>query len=173
MAEEAKWYVVHTYSGYENKVATNLEKIVENRQLQDWIHEIHVPTEIVSEVKDGQKRDVERKIFPGYVLVKMIMSDENWFVVRNVRGCTGFVGPNGKPVPLTEKEIAALGVEKKEIVVDYAVGDTVSITDGPLENFSGRVDEIDQEKNMVRVTISMFGRETSVELELDQVERLD
>ena len=173
MDEQAKWYVVHTFSGYENKVATDLATIVENRHLQDQICEINIPTETVVEIKDNQRKEVERKVFPGYVLVKMIMSDENWFVVRNVRGCTGFVGPNGKPVPLTEKEIIALGVEKKEIVVDYKVGDTVSITDGPLENFSGTVDEIDQEKNMVRVTISMFGRETSVELELDQVERLD
>ena len=160
--DEAKWYVIATMSGYENKVATNLEKIVENRHLQDWIHEIRIPTETVVEVK-----------FPSYVLVKMVMTDESWFVVRNVRGCTGFVGPNGKAIPLTEKEIAALGVEKKEIIVDYAVGDTVNIIDGPLENFSGVVEEIDQEKNMVRVTISMFGRETSVELELDQAERLD
>ena len=173
MDEQAKWYVVHTFSGYENKVATDLATIVENRHLQDQICEINIPTETVVEIKDNQRKEVERKVFPGYVLVKMIMSDENWFVVRNVRGCTGFVGPNGKPVPLTEKEIAALGVEKKEIVVNYAVGDTVSITDGPLENFSGTVDEIDQEKNMVRVTISMFGRETSVELELDQVEPMD
>ena len=171
--DEARWYVVHTFSGYENKVATDLATIVENRHLQDQICEINIPTETVVEIKDNQRKEVERKVFPGYVLVKMIMSDENWFVVRNVRGCTGFVGPNGKPVPLTEKEIAALGVEKKEIVVNYAVGDTVSITDGPLENFSGVVDEIDQEKNMVRVTISMFGRETSVELELDQVEPMD
>ena len=171
--DEAKWYVVHTYSGYENKVATNLETIVENRHLQDWIHEVRVPTETVVEIKDNQRKEVERKIFPGYVLVKMVMSDDSWFVVRNVRGCTGFVGPNGKPVPLTEAEIAALGVEKKEIVVDYAVGDTVNIVDGPLENFSGIVEEIDREKNMVRVTISMFGRETSVELELDQAERMD
>ena len=173
MDEQAKWYVVHTFSGYENKVATDLATIVENRHLQDQICEISVPTETVVEIKDNQRKEVERKIFPGYVLVKMVMSDENWFVVRNIRGCTGFVGPNGKPVPLTEREIASLGVEKKEIVVDYKVGDTVSITDGPLENFSGTVDEIDQEKNMVRVTISMFGRETSVELELDQVELMD
>lgn len=173
MDEQAKWYVVHTFSGYENKVATNLEKIVENRHLQDWIHEVRIPTETVVEIKDNERKEVERKIFPGYVLVKMVMTDDSWFVVRNVRGCTGFVGPNGKPVPLTEKEIANLGVEKKEIVVDYAVGDTVTITDGPLENFSGVVDEIDQEKNMVRVTISMFGRETSVELELDQAEKMD
>ena len=174
MNEQAMWYVVHTFSGYENKVATDLMTIVENRlDLQDQIVDVKIPTETVEEIKNGQRVEVERKIFPGYVLVKMIMSDENWFVVRNVRGCTGFVGPNGKPIPLTEREIANLGVEKKEIVVDYKVGDTVSITDGPLENFSGTVDEIDQEKNMVRVTISMFGRETSVELEMDQVERMD
>jgi transcriptional antiterminator NusG len=173
MSDEAKWYVVHTYSGYENKVATNLEKIVENRKLQDWIHEIAVPTETVTEIKDGKKKEVERKTFPGYVLVKMVMTDDSWYVVRNTRGCTGFVGPNGKPTPLTEEEVAALGVEKREIVVNYQVGDTVRIIDGPLENFSGQVDEIDQDKNKVRVTISMFGRETPVELELDQAELME
>ena len=173
MDEQAKWYVVHTFSGYENKVATNLEKIVENRHLQDWIQKVRVPTETVVEVKDNQRREVERKVFPGYVLVKMVLTDDSWFGVRNVRGCTGFVGPNGKPVPLTEQEISALGVEKKELVVDYSVGDTVRITDGPLENFSGMVEEIDRDKNLVRVTISMFGRETSVELELEQVERME
>lgn len=170
MADEAKWYVCHTYSGYENKVATNLEKIVENRKLQDWIHEIRVPTETVTEIKDNKKREVERKIFPGYVLVKMVMTDDSWYVVRNTRGCTGFVGPNGKPTPLTEEEVAALGVEKREIEINYGVGDTVRIIDGPLENFTGMVDEVDLEKNKVRVTISMFGRETPVELELDQAE---
>lgn len=173
MPDEAKWYVVHTYSGYENKVATNLETIVENRKLQDWIQEIHVPTETVVEIKDNKKHEVERKIFPGYVLVKMVMTDDSWYVVRNTRGCTGFVGPNGKPIPLSDEEVAALGVEKREIEVNYAVGDTVRITDGPLENFSGIVDELDLDKNKVRVTISMFGRETPVELELDQAERLD
>ena len=173
MDEQARWYVVHTFSGYENKVATNLEKIVENRHLQDWIHEVRIPTETVVEVKDNQKREVERKVFPGYVLVKMVMSDDSWFVVRNVRGCTGFVGPNGKPIPLTEEEVAKLGVERKEVVIDYRVGDTVKIVDGPLENFSGVVEEIDQERNMVRVTISMFGRETSAELELEQAELMD
>lgn len=173
MSEEAKWYVVHTYSGYENKVATNLEKIVENRKLQDWIHEIRVPTETVTEIKDNKKREVERKIFPGYVLVKMVMTDDSWYVVRNTRGCTGFVGPNGKPIPLTEEEVNALGVEKREIEINYGVGDTVRITDGPLENFTGIVDEVDLEKNKVRVTISMFGRETPVELELDQAEAMD
>ena len=171
--DEARWYVVHTFSGYENKVATNLEKIVENRHLQDWIQEVRIPTETVVEVKDNQRREVERKTFPGYVLVKMVMSDDSWFVVRNVRGCTGFVGPNGKPVPLTEQEVAALGVEKKEILINYAVGDTVQIVDGPLENFSGVVEEIDMERNMVRVKISMFGRETSAELELEQAELME
>lgn len=173
MAEQAKWYVVHTFSGYENKVATNLETIVENRKLQDWIHEIRVPTEMVSETKDGKTREVERKIFPGYVLVKMVMTDDSWYVVRNTRGCTGFVGPNGKPVPLTEEEVAALGVERHEMEIDYQVGDTVRITDGPLENFSGVVDEIDLEKGKVRVTVSMFGRETPVELVPDQAERME
>ncbi len=173
MSEEAKWYVVHTYSGYENKVATNLETIVENRRLQDWIQEIRVPTETVTEIKDNQKREVERKIFPGYVLVKMVMSDESWYVVRNTRGCTGFVGPGGKPIPLTEQEVAALGVEKHEIEINYAVGDTVKIIDGPLENFTGNVEEIDLDKNKVRVVVSMFGRETPVELELDQAELLE
>ena len=171
--DEAKWYVIATMSGYENKVATNLEKIVENRNLQEWIHKVHIPTETVVEVKDNQRKEVERKLFPSYVFVKMVMTDESWFVVRNVRGCTGFVGPNGKPVPLTEKEIAAFGVERREIVVDYAVGDTVKIIDGPLENFSGLVEEIDTDNNMVRIKTSMFGREQSVELELDQVERMD
>ena len=171
--EEAKWYVVHTYSGYENKVATNLETIVENRKLHDWIQEIRVPTEMVTEVKDNKKREVERKLFPGYVLVKMVMSDDSWYIVRNTRGCTGFVGPNGKPVPLTEAEVAALGVEKHEIVINYAVGDMIRIIDGPLDNFTGRVDEIDLDKSKIKVTISMFGRETAVELEPDQVELLD
>lgn len=173
MSDEAKWYVVHTYSGYENKVATNLETIVENRGLHDWIKEIRVPTEKVTEIKDNKKHEVERKIFPGYVLVKMVMTDDSWYVVRNTRGCTGFVGPNGKPIPLTESEVAALGVEKKTTEVNYTVGDTVHIVDGPLENFSGIVDEIDLEKNKVRITISMFGRETPVELELDQAERME
>ena len=173
MSEEAKWYVVHTYSGYENKVASNLATTVENRKLQDWIKDICVPTETVVEIKDNQKKEVERKLFPGYVLVKMVMTDDSWFVVRNIRGCTGFVGPNGKPVPLTEEEIASLGVEKHEIVVDYAVGDNVKIIDGALEDFIGVVDEIELEKNKIRVIVSMFGRETPVELEPDQVDLMD
>ena len=172
MADEAKWYVVHTYSGYENKVATNLEKIVENRKLQDWIHEIQVPTETVIEVKDNKKREVERKIFPGYVLIKMVMNDDSWYVVRNTRGCTGFVGPESKPVPLTEEEVRKLGVEKVTVEVHYAVGDLVNVIDGPLEGFSGTVDAIDIPNNSAQVTVSMFGRETSVDFELDQLEKV-
>ena len=173
MAEEAKWYVVHTYSGYENKVASNLEKTVENRQLQDLIQEVRVPTEMVTEVKDNKTRQVERKIYPSYVLVKMVLTDESWYVVRNIRGCTGFVGPSSDPIPLTDAEVAALGVETKQVEVSYGVGDSVQIIDRPLEGFVGIVEEIDPEKNRVRVTVSMFGRETPVELELDQAEMVD
>ena len=173
MSEEAKWYVVHTYSGYENKVASNLEKTVENRQLQDLIQEICVPTETVVEIKDNKKREVERKIFPGYVIVKMILNDDSWYAVRNIRGCTGFVGPSSKPIPLTDEEVARLGVENKSVEVSYQVGDSVKITDGPLEGFIGVVEEINTDKNLVRVTVSMFGRETPVELELDQVETVE
>ena len=173
MVDESRWYVVHTYSGYENKVASNLETTVQNRQLQDLIQEVRVPTETVTEVKDNKRRDVERKIFPGYVLVKMILTDESWYVVRNIRGCTGFVGPSSKPIPLSEEEVLRLGIEKREIKVSYQVGDSVQIIDGPLDGFVGTVDEMDLEKNMVRVTVSMFGRETPVELELDQVEPVE
>ena len=133
MAEEGLWYVVHTYSGYENKVAQNLETLVENRRLHDLIQEVKVPTEIVPEIKDGVKREVERKLFPGYVLVKMVMTDDSWYVVRNTRGVTGFVGPSSKPIPLTQAEVDALGVETHEAQVDYKVGDNVEVTAGPLE----------------------------------------
>ncbi len=168
---EAKWYVVHTYSGYENKVADNLRKIVENRKLQDWIADVKVPTEIVEEIKDGAKKEVERKVFPGYVLVKMVLTDDSWFVVRNTRGVTGFVGAvSTDPMPLSDKEVEALGVEKREVIVNYDVGDNVKIVDGPLEGFMGIVEELDAAKDHVRVMISMFGRETPVELQLDQVE---
>ena len=174
MSDAAKWYVVHTYSGYENKVASSIEKAVENRKLHDLIQAVNIPTEKVVEVKDGKSREVERKLYPGYVLVKMVMTDETWHLVRNVRGVTGFVTSGStKPTPLTEDEVIQLGVEKREIVVGYKVGDTVRIMDGPLTSFSGIVEELDVEKNRVRVTVSMFGRETPVELELDQVETLD
>ncbi len=173
MADESRWYVVHTYSGYENKVASNLETTVENRQLHDLIQEIRVPTETVTEVKDGKQREVERKIFPGYVLVKMVMTDESWYIVRNIRGCTGFVGPSSKPIPLTDAEVARLGVESREVEVSYAIGDSVQIIDGPMEGFVGTVEKLDAEKNSVRVMVSMFGRETPVELELNQVETVE
>lgn len=174
MSDEAKWYVVHTYSGYENKVASNLEKTVENRNLQEWIHEIRVPTETVTEIgTNGKSKEVERKLFPGYVLVKMIVTDESWYAVRNIRGCTGFVGATTKPIPLSADEVARLGVEQRNVEVSYEVGDSVQITDGPLDGFIGTVDEIDIEKNRIRVTVSMFGRETPVDLELDQAEPVD
>ncbi len=174
MSEEAKWYVIHTYSGYENKVASTLQTTVENRGLQDMIPDVRVPTEIVTEIRDdGSSREVERKLFPGYVFVKMVYTDETWYVVRNIRGCTGFVGPSSKPVPLTEHEVYKMGVEQRVVEVSYAVGDQVRIIDGPLEDFVGIVDELDTEKNYVKVTISMFGRETPVELELNQAEKLD
>lgn len=174
MSDEAKWYVVHTYSGYENKVASTLQTTVENRGLQDMIPDVKVPTEIVTEVRDdGTTKEVERKLFPGYVFVKMVYTDETWYVVRNIRGCTGFVGPSSKPVPLTESEVYKMGVESRVVEVSYEVGDQVRIIDGPLEDFVGIVDELDADKNYVKVTISMFGRETPVELELNQAEKLD
>ena len=173
MAEQALWYVVHTYSGYENKVATNLMTIVENRRLQDLIQEVKVPVEMVPELKDGKERLVERKLFPGYVLVKMVMTDESWYIVRNCRGVTGFVGPSSKPEPLSDEEAEKLGMNTKaELTLDYAVGDNVQITAGPLEGFVGVVDEIDLQAQKVKVKVSMFGRETPAELELGQAKPL-
>lgn len=181
MSNNSRWYVVHTYSGYENKVAGNIEKVVENRGMQDLILEVKIPTETVSEVKGSVTKEVERKLFPGYVMVKMavemddndlpVISDEAWLVVRNTRGVTGFVGPESKPTPLTEEEVYRLGVEKRTVEVNYEVGDTVNIIDEIFDGFTGRVEAIDAENNMVRVTVSaLFGKETMVELELDQVE---
>ena len=170
MADNANWYVVHTYSGYENTVKATIEKYVENRGMQDLIHEISIPLETVTEITDNGPKEVERKVFPGYVLVKMVMNDETWHVVRNIRGVTGFLGEGNKAIPLSDEDVAALGVEKREVVVSYQLGDTVRITDGALESFLGTVDEIDLDHNKVRVVVSMFGRETPVELELDQVE---
>ncbi len=172
MSEETKWYVVHTYSGYENKVKANLEKIVENRGMQDYIVDIAVPMEEQIEIKDGKKKATLKKVFPGYVLVKMIMSDESWYIVRNTRGVTGFVGPGSKPVPLSDDEVKAMGVEEFAPVVDYEVNDNVRVISGPLENFIGIVEEINLEKKKVRVSVSMFGRETPVELELTQIQKI-
>ncbi|MCD7928214.1 MAG: transcription termination/antitermination protein NusG [Oscillospiraceae bacterium] len=170
MAEEAKWYVIHTYSGYENTVAASIEKAVENRGLGELITDVNIPMETVTEVTENGPKTTDRKIFPGYVLVKMVMSDETWHLVRNVRGVTGFVGSGNKAIPLTEEEIFSLGVEKHETLVSYQVGDQVKIIDGALVSFFGTVEEIDLDRNKVRVVVSMFGRETPVELELDQVE---
>ncbi len=168
MSGEAKWYVIHTYSGYENKVASTIMKTVENRHLEDMIHGVNIPVEKVVEIKDTQRKEVERMIFPGYVLVKMVMTDDTWHVIRNTRGVTGFVGPASKPVPLSDAEVEALGVETHEITIDYAVGDSVKIMEGPLENFVGIVESIELDKNKVRVIVSMFGRETPVEIEPGQ-----
>ena len=174
MAETAKWYVVHTYSGYENTVKATIEKTVESRKLQDQILAVSIPLETVTEITEtGASKTYDRKVYPGYVLVKMVYSDDTWHVIRNIRGVAGFVGPSGDdPIPLTEDEVYDMGVEKREIVVGYQVGDTVRITDGPLTGFNGLVEMLDIEKNKVRVTVSMFGRETPVELELDQVEAI-
>ena len=173
MADNAKWYVLHTYSGYENAVKAAIEKSVANRGLEDMVQKMEIPMETVTEVTEaGVMKEVERKVFPGYVLIKMVLTDDTWHLVRNIRGVTGFVGEANKASPLTEEEVAALGVEKHEIVVLYHVGDTVKITEGPLASFTGVVEEIEPEKNKVRVVVSMFGRETPVELELDQVEVL-
>ena len=170
MADELKWYVAHTYSGYENTVAVSIQQAVENRNMHDLIAEVSIPLETVTEITDNGPKEVERKVFPGYVLVKMVMNDETWHVVRNIRGVTGFLGEGNKAIPLSEADVAALGVEKREVVVSYELGDTVRITDGALESFLGTVDEIDLDNGKVRVVVSMFGRETPVELELDQVE---
>ncbi|MBQ3379333.1 MAG: transcription termination/antitermination protein NusG [Clostridia bacterium] len=173
MSEGAKWYVVHTYSGYENKVAADIEKAAETRRMTDLIQAVSVPLEKVVEIKDNKRKEVERKMFPGYVLVKMIITDESWYVVRNTRGVTGFVGPGSKPVPLSESEILSLGVEKRAVSVDYDIGDPVRILDGALASFSGYVEDLNIEKNYVKVSVSMLGRALPVELELDQVERAE
>ena len=172
MAETARWYVVHTYSGYENTVKATIEKTVESRQLQDQILAISIPLETVTEISEtGVSKTYDRKVFPGYVLVKMIYSDDTWHVIKNIRGVTGFVGTSSNdPIPLTEDEVYAMGVEKKEIIINYAVGDIVRILDGPLSSFTGTVENIEIDKNTVSVVVSMFGRETPVEFELDQVE---
>lgn len=171
---EARWYVVHTYSGYENKVKDTLDMIVENRGLQSYIQEISVPTEQVVEIREGKKKVYDRKIYPGYVLVKLILTDEIWYIVRNTRGVTGFVGPSSThPVPLTDEELMIMGLESNwEPVVDYDLGDSVKIIHGPLDGFVGTVQEINSEKKKVVVLVSMFGRETPVELELTQILRI-
>lgn len=172
-AIDAKWYVVHTYSGHENKVKANLEKMVENRGMIDDIFEVAVPTEEYVETKSGKKVVKERKLFPGYVLVKMIINDESWYLVRNTRGVTGFVGSASKPIPLSDKEVKALGVQESSVQsVDFKVKDVIKVISGPFENFMGTIDNLNLEKRKVKVFVSMFGRDTLVELDFEQIEKI-
>ena len=169
---ESRWYVVHTYSGYENKVKANIEKIVENRGMQDQIHEVSVPVQEVVEVKNGQKKTVQRKIFPGYVLIKMFMNEDTWYVVRNTRGGTGFVGPGSKPVPLTEEEMAPLGIKPAELEIDFEEGDTVTITAGVWKDTVGVIQSINPSKQIVTINVELFGRETPVEIGFTEIKKM-
>ena len=168
-----RWYVVHTYSGYENKVKTDLEKTVKNRELEDYFFDIVVPMEEQIEIKEGKRKTNLKKVFPGYVLIKMIVTEESWYIVRNTRGVTSFVGSGTDPIPLTDEEIRNMGFEDTPINVDYDVNDSVQVMNGPFENFIGTVQEINKEKQKVKVLVSMFGRETPVELEFSQVQKVD
>lgn len=172
MSEKARWYVVHTYSGYENKVKANLEKTIENRNLQNLLQDIQVPMEEVIEEKDGKQKITLKKKFPGYVLVKMLMTDELWYVVRNTRGVTGFVGPASKPVPLTDEEVKSMGVKEAPVEIDLEVGESIRVISGPLREFIATIQEINLEKRKIKVLIDMFGRETLAELDFTQVEKL-
>ena len=172
MSEKARWYVVHTYSGYENKVKASIEKTVENRNLQDLLLDIQVPMEEVVEEKDGKQKVTLKKKFPGYVLVKMLMSDESWYVVRNTRGVTGFVGPGSKPVPLTDEEVESMGVMELPEDIDLEVGESVKVISGPLREFVALVQEINLEKHKIKASVDMFGRETLAELDFDQIDKL-
>jgi transcriptional antiterminator NusG len=171
-SQGARWYVVHTYSGHENKVKANIEKLVENREMQDAIFEVRVPVEEYQEVKNGKKKMKERKMFPSYVIIKMIMTDESWYLVRNTRGVTGFVGPGSKPVPLTDEEVKALGVVERLPAIELVPGDTIKVKEGPFEDFIGAVESISQEKRKIKAFVSMFGRETLIELDYDQIEKV-
>ena len=169
---EAQWYVVHTYSGYENKVKVDIEKTIENRGLQDQILEVSVPLEEVIELKNGAQKQVERKMFPGYVLIHMIMNDDTWYVVRNTRGVTGFVGPGSKPVPLSEEEMMSLGFKTPDVVVDFAVGDTVVVTAGAWKDTVGVIRTVNESKQSITIIVEMFGRETPVELSFSEIKKM-
>ena len=171
--KEPKWYVIHTYSGYENKVKDSLEKLVENRNMQDLVLEIVVPTETVVEHRETGNKTREKKVFPGYVLVKMIVTNESWYLVRNAQGVTGFVGQGSEPIPLTDEEIRRLGIDKIEIELNINVGDMVKIISGPFKGFAGVVEEVNGEKQTLRTKVDMFGRATPVELEFNQVDKLN
>lgn len=175
MSESLKWYAIHTYSGYEKTVADSIEKVVENQKLQDLIAEVKIPVEVVTEIRNNKTVEVERKLFPSYVLVKMVLTDESWYIVRNTRGCTGFVGPGSKPVPLTDKEVAALGVETKKTVVKTNIknGDTVLITGGPVDGMTGVVKNVDLENQTAEISVSMFGRETPATIALTQISKVE
>jgi transcription termination/antitermination protein NusG len=171
-SKEAKWYVVHTYSGHENKVKVNIEKLVENRGMQDLVLSVIVPTEDRVEFKDNQRKIKTRKMFPGYVIVKMIVTNESWYLVRNTQGVTGFVGHGSEPIPLTDEEVRRMGIEKTIIVLDIGVGDTVKVISGPFKGFMSVVEEVNIDKQTLRARVSMFGRDTLVELEYDQVDKV-
>jgi len=197
MADKARWYVVHTYSGYENKVKANLDKTVENRNLQEWIQDVQVPMEEQVEIKDGKKKVTMKKVFPGYVLIKMVMSDDSWYIVRNTRGVTGFVGPGSKPVALTDDEVGSMGIAEgfvgpgskpvaltddevgsmgiaeKIVKLDVEIGENVKVKSGPLENFPAVIQEINHDKHKIKALVNMFGRETPVELDFNQIEKLN
>lgn len=173
MGEKVRWYVVHTYSGYENKVKANIEKTIENRNIHDLIYDIQVPMEEEIEEKDGKKKVTLKKVFPGYVLIKMIMTDDSWYVVRNTRGVTGFVGPGSKPVALTDEEVDSMGIAEKPVKVDLEVGESVKVINGPLENQIALVQEISDDKHRIKGLVNMFGRETPVELDFNQIQKLD
>ena len=169
---EANWYVVHTYSGYENKVKANIDKTIENRHLEDQILEVRVPMEDVVEVKNGVKKQVSKKMFPGYVLIHMIMNDDTWYVVRNTRGVTGFVGPGSKPVPLTDAEIGALGIMDAEVVVNFAVGDSIVVTSGAWKDTVGMVKDVNPQRQTLTINVELFGRETPVEINFSEVKKM-
>ena len=172
MADISKWYVVHTYSGYENKVKANIDKTIENRHLEDQILEVRVPMQDVVELKNGAKKQVQKKMFPGYVLINMVMNDDTWYVVRNTRGVTGFVGPGSKPVPLTEEEMLPLGIKKEEIQVDLAEGDTVVVTGGAWKDTVGVIESINEERQTLTIRVELFGRETPVELNFTDIKKV-
>lgn len=169
---EAKWYVAHTYSGYENKVKANIEKSIQNLHLEDQILSVEVPLESVVEVKNGQKKTVQRKLFPGYVLLHMDMNDETWYVVRNTRGVTGFVGPESKPVPLTEAEMANMGIRPETVQIEYEVGDMIQVISGAWKDTVGQVKSINTSKSMVTIGVDMFGRETAVEFSFNDIKKM-
>jgi transcription termination/antitermination protein NusG len=169
---KARWYVAHTYSGYENKVKYNIEAAVENRNMQDIIQEVSVPMQEQVEMKNGKRKVNMKKTFPGYVMVKMVMTDESWYIVRNTRGVTGFVGPGSKPVPLSDAELESMGIQEKVSLIDVSMGDSVKVISGPFENFIGVVEGVNHEKQKIKVNISMFGRETPMELGFEQIQKI-